>query len=82
MLIPSHIPAAGERFLEVNLEDNAIHLPLFAVDFRVLFNMEVEASKPSAEPKKHEAQIAGILFLRPQGKCNLGFLIRSSFGIL
>lgn len=52
VLIPSHIPAAGERLLEVNLEDNATHLPLSTVDFGVLFNMEVAASKPSAEQER------------------------------
>ncbi|KAH8029603.1 hypothetical protein HPB51_001885 [Rhipicephalus microplus] len=52
VLIPSHIPAAGEKLLEVNLEDNATHLPLADVDFKVLFNMEVAASKPSAEQER------------------------------
>ncbi|KAH6928076.1 hypothetical protein HPB50_011343 [Hyalomma asiaticum] len=49
VLIPSHIPAAGERLLNVNLGDNATHLSLSAVDFGVLLNTKVAAYKPSAE---------------------------------
>ncbi|XP_075550145.1 SCAN domain-containing protein 3-like [Dermacentor variabilis] len=52
VLNPLYIPAAGERLLEVNLEDSATHLPLSAVDFGVLFNIEVAASKLNAEQEK------------------------------